>query len=261
MDPVEWQIKVALQGDTNTPPKETSLLSSAQRSASKPTPNAINNFHDKEQVHVPLALGSVENIRKAIQYLWKHQCRTEAPYPNPASNPRQYIPLNEAINAYGVDLVYGKISTGTTTRRTTCLIRNPYSEKLFLRMLCFTWRMLPLRQTQGKRAYTRRRRFQYLRERFCLLSRHHMLLRDEDLRNLNLANTFNIQTMHPAPGSTLASGIVFCITRGKTNHKGVELYATAYRHKNFLRCTVGGFAFYMLERFQVSNSLYLLLRV
>jgi hypothetical protein len=118
--------------------------------------------------------------------------------------------------------------------------------------------MLPLRQSPGKRTYNRRRRFQYMRERFCLLARHHMLLRDEDIRNLNLANTFNIQTMHPAPGSSLASGIVFCITRGKTNHKGIELYATAYRHKNFLRCTMGGFAFYMLERFQVINERVLL---
>jgi hypothetical protein len=81
-----------------------------------------------------------------------------------------------------------------------------------------------------------------------------MLLRDEDIRNLNLADTFNIQTMHPAPGSRLASGLVFCFSRGKTNTKGVKLYATAFRHKNFLRCTVSAFAFYMLERFQVSSS-------
>lgn len=215
---------------------------------------AITDENGEAVIHVPLALGSVENIRKALQYLWKHQSRSEVPYPNPASNPRQYIPLNEAIDAYGVALVYGKISTGTSTRTPTCLIRNPYTEKLFLRMVSFTWRMLPLRQASGKRTYNRRRRFQYIRERFCLLARHHMLMRDEDIRNLNLANTFNIQTMHPAPGSRLASGIVFCITRGKTNHKGVELYATAYRHKNFLRCTMGGFAFYMLERFQVSKN-------
>jgi len=104
-----------------------------------------------------------------------------------------------------------------------------------------------------KRIYKNQKRFQFMRERLCLLARHHMLLRDEDIRNLDLANTFNIQTRHPAPGSTLASGIVFCLTRGKTNHKGVELYATAYRHKNFLRCTMGGFAFYMLERFQVGK--------
>lgn len=173
--------------------------------------------------HFPLALGTVENIRKALQYLWKHQARTDIPHPNPATNPRRYIPLNEAIETYGVALVYGKVSTGTTTRTATCLTRNPYTEKLFLRMLSYTWRMLPLRQTCGKRTYNRRRRFQFMRERFCLLARHHMLLRDEDLRSLNLANAFNVQTMHPAPGSKLASGIVFCLSRGKSNHKGTAI--------------------------------------
>ncbi|KAF9176257.1 hypothetical protein BGZ49_006465, partial [Haplosporangium sp. Z 27] len=76
-----------------------------------------------------------------------------------------------------------------------------------------------------------------------------MLLRDEDIRNLNLVDIFNIQTKHHAPGSMLASGLVFCFIRGKTNRKGIKMYATAFRHKNFLRCTMGAFAFYMLERF------------
>ncbi|KAG0339721.1 hypothetical protein BG005_003410, partial [Podila minutissima] len=211
--------------------------------------SGINTFVDNV-VHVPLSAGTVLNIRKALQYLWKHQSAPTTAYPNPAPNPKNDIPLNEAINNYGVALVYGKISSGSTTRTATCAVRNPYSEKLFLRMLSYTWRMLPAPQALGKRIYKNQKRFQYMRERLCLLARHHMLLRDEDIRNLDLANTFNIQTRHPAPGSTLASGIVFCLTRGKTNRKGVELYATAYRHKNFLWCTMGGFAFYMLERFQ-----------
>jgi hypothetical protein len=214
---------------------------------------AMADSQNASVVYVPLAMGSVLNIRKALQYLWRRQSASATTYPNPAPNPRKDIALNDAIENYGVALVYGKAMTGSITRTAICSVRNPYSEGMFLRMLSFTWHMQPASQPAGKRVYKAWKRFQYIRERLCLLARHHMLLRDEDIRNLNLANTFNIQTMHPAPGSTLASGIVFCITRGKTNHKGVELYATAYRHKNFLRCTVGGFAFYMLERFQVGK--------
>ncbi|KAF9939591.1 hypothetical protein BGZ65_010101 [Modicella reniformis] len=107
-------------------------------------------------------------------------------------------------------------------------------------------------ELKAKRTYDATSRFQYIREHLCLLARHHLLLRDEDIRNLNLSDIFNIQMRHHAPGSSLASGLVFCLSRGKTNKKGVKLYATAFRHKNFLRCTVAAFAFYMLERFQAS---------
>lgn len=75
-----------------------------------------------------------------------------------------------------------------------------------------------------------------------------MLLRDEDIRNLNFSDIFDIQTRYPAAGSSLASGLV----SGKTNKKGVKLYATAFRHKIFLRCNVATFAFYILERFQTN---------
>ena len=100
-------------------------------------------------VYVPLSAGTVANIRKAIQYLWKHQSASTTACPNPAPNPRSDIALNEAIGNYGVALVYGKITTGSTTRTATCSVRNPYTEKLFLRMLSYTWRMLPAPQGPG----------------------------------------------------------------------------------------------------------------
>ncbi|KAG0010297.1 hypothetical protein BGZ82_003515, partial [Podila clonocystis] len=82
-----------------------------------------------------------------------------------------------------------------------------------------------------------------------MTARHHMVLRDEDIRNLKLSDTFCIQQKHNAHGSQLATGLVFAISRGKTNKHRVRLFATAFRHKDFLRCTVGAFAFYMFERF------------
>lgn len=90
-----------------------------------------------------------------------------------------------------------------------------------------------------------------MRERLCLLAWHHMLLRDKDIRNANLSDTFSLLQRNSAAGSGTALGLVFCLPRGKTNKKGENMYATTFRHKNSNRCTVGGFAFYMFERFEV----------
>jgi len=51
MDPVAWQIKVALEGDLDALSLETGSTShsGAQTSASKPMPKIINNFGDREQ--------------------------------------------------------------------------------------------------------------------------------------------------------------------------------------------------------------------
>ncbi|KAF8977098.1 hypothetical protein BGZ46_007647 [Entomortierella lignicola] len=69
------------------------------------------------------------------------------------------------------------------------------------------------------------------------------------LTNL-LLKTLKLTTRHPAAGSKLAIALVFCISRGKTNRKGDNVYVEAIRHKNFIRCTVAAFAFLMLERFE-----------
>lgn len=204
-------------------------------------------------IDVPASKETVEHARKALIYLWKEQRSIKARYPNPASNPRLDAILKQAFTEYGTRLVYDSATPGEI-RTDTCSIRDPYTEGEFIRMSSFTWRMLAPVQEEGKRAYNRSLRFPHHRERLCILGRHHMLLRDEDIRNLNLSDTFNIQFRRKSPGSRLAMGLVFCIHRGKTNKNGTLLYATAFRHLNFLRCTVGAFAFYMLERFQASAN-------
>ncbi|KAG0306116.1 hypothetical protein BGZ99_001890 [Dissophora globulifera] len=50
-----------------------------------------------------------------------------------------------------------------------------------------------------------------------------MFLRDQDILNLNLSDTFNIQAMHPAARSKLTSGLDFCLKRGKTKKAGMVL--------------------------------------
>ena len=120
-----------------------------------------------------------------------------------------------------------------------------------VRMATYTWQQRPVHRTKGIQKYRCITRFPHIRERLCILARHHMLLRDEDLRNLNLSDIFCTLHQKSAAGSRWASGFTFCLRRGKTNKKGATLYATAFRQKDFRRCTVGAFAFYLLERFMV----------
>ncbi|KAF9572075.1 hypothetical protein BGW38_008553, partial [Lunasporangiospora selenospora] len=235
----------------------------SKESARNPRPQVVANAAERTQVldmatvdkfdrkviYTPMCAGTAKNIKKAFIYLWLEQRASNIPYPNQAPHPGTDRALTKAIEQYTKSLVIERAITGTT-RSSTCAGRDAYSEKQLLRMSSYLWRELPLPQQKGNRRYNARNRFQYMRERFCLLARHHMLLRDQDLRGLNISDLFNIQQRHPAKGSSLASGLVFCISHGKTNPNGVNVYATAFRHKNFLRCTVGAFAFYMLERFE-----------
>lgn len=200
---------------------------------------------------------AVDMARKALIYLWKEQCSRLAPLPSMEPNPRKDIPLMRAIDGYEVKLVYDS-ATQSDIRTTACSIRDPYTNAQFLRMLSFLWRGVPPVRQQGKRPYNGARRYQHIRERLCLLARHHMLLRDEDIRNASLSDAFSLQERNALPGSGTALGVVLCLPRGKTNKKGENMYATAFRHKIPHRCTVGGFAFYLFERFEVLPTVSLL---
>ncbi|KAF9898891.1 hypothetical protein EC991_010149 [Linnemannia zychae] len=86
-----------------------------------------------------------------------------------------------------------------TTRQGTCLVRDPYTERQLIMMLAFTWcQQAPLpasRSTDpvnGKRRYDSSSRFPHIREHFCISARHHIVLRDEDLRNINLSDCFSL---------------------------------------------------------------------
>src|SRR5690606_38318715 len=134
-------------------------------------------------VYAPFTLGTVDNHRKALVYLWKKQCDRTVKYKNIFPNPRTDQMLSQKIDEYGVSLVYEKVLSGTITCTATPTVRDPYNEELFIRMLSYTWRgVLPF-LSQGKRQYNSKKRFPFMRERLCLLERHHMLLRDEDIRN------------------------------------------------------------------------------
>lgn len=121
-------------------------------------------------------------------------------------------------------------------------------------MATYTWQQQPVHCTKGVHKHKCITQFPHICECLCILAQHHMLLQDEDIRNLNLSDVFATLNCKSANGSTWACGLTFCLQRGKTNKKGAMLYATAFCHKDFHHCTVGAFAFYMLERFMVCNQ-------
>ena len=217
--------------------------------------DAETDNNGRRVIYVPRTLGTVLNIKKALVHLWEEQRGQQAPYPNRVPHPGFDKTVKTIINNYGLQLVKDSLTPGTS-RSAACSLRDPYSERMFIRMLSYLWRNLPIKaKSTAKRPYSTTRRYAYHRERLCLLARHHMLLRDEDIRGVTLSDLFHIQRLHKAPGSKMATGLTFTLTRGKTNQEGVRLYGTAYRHKDYRRCTVGGFAYYMLERWQVRTTI------
>ena len=80
----------------------------------------------------------------------------------------------ELIKKYEHDLVYDQVQTNAD-RAAHCVIRDSYKSGEFIRIL------KSLRSSESETG---------LREIFSISSRHHMLLRDQDLRNLNFADCF-----------------------------------------------------------------------
>ncbi|KAG2210535.1 hypothetical protein INT47_002477 [Mucor saturninus] len=83
-----------------------------------------------------------------------------------------------------------------------------------------------------------------LREMFSISSRHHMLLRDRDLRTLNFADCFcTIIPKNQHKGMQQALALVFSLDKGKTLKEGEVKFACAMRHENIFRCPFGAFSF------------------
>jgi hypothetical protein len=99
---------------------------------------------------------------------------------------------------------------------------------------------------------------QFIREHFSLAVRHSMLLRDEDLRRLNLADMFGYQLPKGVGEVQTATLLTFSMKQGKTNQNHCQEYGCAIRHYDVRRCSVGALAFYLFDRFQVMKSFYFL---
>jgi hypothetical protein len=96
----------------------------------------------------------------------------------------------------------------------------------------------------------------FIREHFSLAIRHSMLLRDEDLRRLNLADMFGYQLPRGVGEVQSVTLLTFSMKQGKTNQNHRQEYGCAIRHEDVRRCSIGALAFYLFDRFQVIIFIY-----
>lgn len=208
--------------------------------------NVAEDKDGKKKIICPLAYQTVVMARKAVTYLHlRQQGRQET-----GSLRRNPFPLitgstviKTLFETYKQSLVYGQFGTGRDPTA-NCILRNSYDRNQHLRMLADTW------QSIDNPAL-----LLAMREHFAIAARHAMLLRDEDLRNLNQSDCF-FQELTDAQhlGIQKINALVFCLHKGKTNQSG-DAYAVAVRHADVRRCAVGAMAFYLLERWTVSHGI------
>ncbi|OAD81261.1 hypothetical protein PHYBLDRAFT_138811 [Phycomyces blakesleeanus NRRL 1555(-)] len=125
---------------------------------------------------------------------------------------------------YEHDLVYNQVQTNVD-RAAHCVIRDSY------------------KNPDSKSG---------LRKMFSISFHHHMLLRVQNLRNLNFADCFCTiipKKQHKEMQQTLA--LVFNLDKGKTLKEGEVKFACAMCHENIFRCPFGTFAFFMFSLLQV----------
>ncbi|KAF9944770.1 hypothetical protein BGZ70_004355, partial [Mortierella alpina] len=193
----DYEIAQAWSLPSSTIPPATTISPLADR-GSRGDVDAVEGINNRKEFDVPAAIWSVKNCRTAIHYLWREQSSRNTRCPNPASHPKEDLLLRNAIKSYEARLVVTNTTTGQV-RTTSCAVRDPYTSRQFLHMIAFTWRMIPIPQEPGKRSYDSKR-FPYIREHLNLLARHHMLLRDEDIRNLAISDVFSAFTRHIVRG-------------------------------------------------------------
>lgn len=152
-------------------------------------------------------------------------------------SPKVCKEVKTIIKQYGASLVYDQVQT-SADRAAHCIIRDSYKIGQFIKILLDLW------------CSTEKL---HLRERFSIAARHHMLLRDQDLRNLNFSDCFfNIVSGTQHRGAQQAVALIFCLDKGKTLKDGEVKFASAMRHYNLYRCPFSAFAFYMFSKLQVN---------
>jgi hypothetical protein len=194
---------------------------------------SLNNAGDSKIIYVPIGLETAKKYRKGLLKLHQYQAKTRSiDWPSP----RDIDGLWTAIKEYGHHLLYDQVLTNPD-RAAHCIIRDSYKPGQLLKMLKSLW--LSNHKTS-------------IRELVSISLRHHMLLRDEDLRYLNFADCFS--TVIPARqhrGTQEAIAVVFYMDKGKTFKQNDFKFACAMRHENIFRCPVSAFAFFLFSLFQV----------
>jgi hypothetical protein len=193
----------------------------------------MNKTGKSKVLEVPLGFESVNQYKKALMYLHSFQCeRRSIKWPSPKTTKE----LLDLLKEYERNLVYNQVQTNAD-RAAHCVIRDSYKPGQLIKILKTLW-------TSTSKTN--------LREMFSISARHHMLLRDQDLRYMNFADCFStIIPKNQHRGTQQAVSIVFCLDKGKTLKEGEVKFACAMRHENIFRCPVSAFAFFLYSLFQV----------
>lgn len=203
------------------------------------------------KVRVPYGVSRVNQAYSAIQHLWMLQT-TRLQQKSKAAPIRPSPVIDKAIEKYKRSLVGGilkaehlrKDADGNIIQvgrevTTDSYATNHYSVHEHIKILLSVWQQAVTARSAG------------MREHLNLAVRHAMLLRDEDLRRLNISNC-TVDTIEQRLGGTQAiMAMVFSIHGGKTSQHGYRQEGIAIRHRDVRRCSVGAMAFYLYERFQV----------
>jgi len=179
----------------------------------------------------------MENVLKALCYVQERQSKRPV-RPNSEANLRSSTLISNAIEKYSSDLVIGVV-VNHKDLTAECEIRNAYTTPQHIKCLLYAWSR-PITILSP-----------WSREHLAIAIRHSMLLRNEDLVNMNLADCFMLQISNRPGGSQSVSALVCAMHRGKVNRKGRTQYGCALRHRDVRRCSIGAFGFYLFDRFHV----------
>jgi hypothetical protein len=164
----------------------------------------VNKAGTGKVLEVPIGIETVKQFRKALMFLHSFQFeRRSIEWGSPKSNTE----LKALIKAYQENLLYDHLQTNRD-RAAHCVIRDSYKPGQMIKLLKMLW-------AEGKKTS--------LRDMFSISARHHMLLRDQDLRNLNFADCFH--TIISRKQQAIA--LVFSMDKGKTLKDGEIRFACA----------------------------------
>ncbi|OAD71040.1 hypothetical protein PHYBLDRAFT_171102 [Phycomyces blakesleeanus NRRL 1555(-)] len=198
--------------------------------------DASNKNGSKKIIEVPLGIEAVSQYKKFLIFLHEFRSeRREGGWPSPKKT-KEVI---ELIKKYKYNLVYDQVQTNVD-RAAHCVIQDSYKSDKLIRILKILW-------TSDSKSG--------LHEMFSISSCHHMLLKDQDLRNLNFADCFcTIIPKKQHKGMQQALALVFSLDKGKTLKEGEVKFACAMRHENVFRCPFGAFPFFMFSLLQTSGD-------
>ncbi|KAF9271434.1 hypothetical protein BGZ88_006144, partial [Linnemannia elongata] len=128
-------------------------------------------------IDVPLGKGSIKLAKKVLLRLHGFQLKRGQVS---GLSPTEGSKYQEAVHKHKDSQVQQNLQS-SHIRSADCAIRDSYNLTTFNDMVSYLW--------EKKTQEIRDPDLNY-RELFCMTSRHNMLLRDEDLRNLNLSDCF-----------------------------------------------------------------------